>query len=239
MDQAGHPDALVFNLKKESPFFFKCQVCGVCCANKAIRISPYEALRLARNLGITTAEVYRVYAEDGGTVLRNKPDGTCVFLNPCCKSSRPASGLQLFRRDHRQQENPGMRPCPPSRLPRLFDTDGTVESYLESQGTRPYFHYDRIYSALYKKIKEKLSGLRAASETPDPAPGPAMKMRVPYRSGDLLSLWLDIDAAVGSHCRVKRLLIPQNPEGTISLHVRALEERLAVQKTPAMEPPQE
>ncbi|HUU37740.1 MAG TPA: hypothetical protein VMW46_05995 [Candidatus Desulfaltia sp.] len=46
MDQAGFPAALVFDLKKESPFSFKCQVCSACCYNKAIRVAPYEALRL-------------------------------------------------------------------------------------------------------------------------------------------------------------------------------------------------
>ncbi|MBP1766861.1 MAG: uncharacterized protein H6P98_976 [Candidatus Aminicenantes bacterium] len=244
MDQAGHPDALVFNLKKDSPFYFKCQVCGVCCTNKAIRISPYEALRLARNLQISTCEVYRSYAEEGGTVLRNKPDGTCVFLNLRGCGVHPDRPLvcRLFPLgqiiDSRGEPRYASMPLHPDCLG-LFDTDGTVESYLEAQGTRPYFHYDHIYSTLYRRISEKLSGRRAASETPDPAPGPAMKMRVPYRSGDLLSSWLDIDAAVGSYCRARRLLIPRNPEETISLHVRALEERLAGQKTPAMEPPQE
>jgi Fe-S-cluster containining protein len=69
MDEAGHPTALVFNLRKDSPFSFKCQVCSACCQNKAIRIAPYEALRLARNLKITTTEVYRACTEEGGIIL--------------------------------------------------------------------------------------------------------------------------------------------------------------------------
>jgi len=244
MDQAGHPDALIFNLKKESPFFFKCQVCGVCCANKAIHISPYEALRLARNLGITTTEVYRAYAEEGGTVLRNKPDGTCIFLNSRGCGVHPDRPLvcRLFPLgeiiDSRGEPRYASMPLHPDCLG-LLDTDGTVESYLEAQGTLPYFEHDRIYSTIYKKIMERLSWLPPPVKSPDHAVSPEAGGPDPAASASLLSHWLDVDAAVASYCRSRNRTAPKALEETISLHIRALEERLAGQKTPAMEPPQE
>ncbi len=207
MDQDGHPTALVFNLERESPFFFKCQVCGVCCTNKAIRISPYEALRLARNLEISTSEVYRSYAEEGGTVLRNKPDGTCIFLNPRGCRVHPDRPLvcRLFPlgqiTDSRGKPRYASMPLHPDCLG-LFDTDGTVESYLKSQGTGPYFLYDRIYSDLYKKIGERLCS-------------------------SLLSSRLDIDASVASYCRSKKKTIPQDLDEAVSLHIQALKEWIA------------
>jgi uncharacterized protein len=214
MDYTGHPTALVFNLKKESPFSFKCQICGVCCTNKAIRIAPYESLRLARNLKITTSEVYRTRTEEDGRILRNKPDGTCIFLNSRGCGVHPDRPLvcRLFPLGQIIGSEGGPKyasmPLHPDCLG-LVDTDGTVDSYLESQGTRPYFHYDRIYRAIYEKIAEKASGPGSPG-----VPG-------------LLSSWLDIDGSVASYCRSKKKPIPRDLEETISLHIRALEEGIA------------
>ncbi len=232
MDQAGHSTALVFNLKKDSPFDFKCQVCGVCCANKAIRISPYEALRLARNLKIATTEVLRTYTEEGGTILRNNSDGSCIFLkSPGCgvHPDRPLV-CRLFPLgqiiDSQGEARYASMPLHPDCLG-LFDTDGTVESYLESQGTRPYFEHDRIYSAVYKKIMEGLSAKQPPGKPPDHAVWPETGGRDPSASADLLSNWLDVDAAVASYCRSKNRTEPQKLSETISLHIRALEEWIA------------
>jgi Fe-S-cluster containining protein len=214
MDYAGYSTALVFDLKKESLFSFKCQVCGVCCTNKAIRIAPYEALRLARHLKITTTEVYRTYTEEDGAILRNKPDGTCIFLNSRGCGVHPDRPLvcRLFPLgqiiDGEGEPRYASMPLHPDCLG-LFDTDGTVDSYLEAQGTRPYFHYDHIYSSIHRKIGEKVS---------PPHPPGAPK---------LLSSWLDIDGAVASYCRAKRKPVPQGIEETISLHIRLLEGAVA------------
>jgi hypothetical protein len=232
MDQVGHPTALVFNLKRKSPFFFKCQVCGVCCTNKAIRISPYEALRLARDLEISTSEVYRSFAEEGGTVLRNKPDGSCIFLNPRGCGVHPDRPLvcRLFPLgqiiDSRGEPRYASMPLHPDCLG-LFDTDGTVESYLESQGTGPYFRYDRIYSALYKKIGERVSASEPSPETPNLAAEPETRSSGFFSSSSLLSSWLDIDASVASYCRTKKKTIPQDLDETVSLHIQALKEWIA------------
>jgi Fe-S-cluster containining protein len=214
MDQAGHPTALVFDLQAGSPFFFKCQVCGVCCSNKAIRISPYEALRLARSLKISTSEFLRAHTEEGGTVLRNKPDGTCVFLNPRGCGVHPDRPLvcRLFPlgqiTDKRGKLRYASMPLHPDCLG-LFDTDGTVESYLESQGTGPYFHYDRVYAGLDKMLREKLSAPRGPAGMPSPS---------------FLSLWLDVEASVASYCGLGNGTAPQDLDELVTLHIRALNE---------------
>jgi hypothetical protein len=42
-----------FDMKRDSAFTYACHACNRCCRNKAIRVSPYEILRLARYLTIS------------------------------------------------------------------------------------------------------------------------------------------------------------------------------------------
>jgi hypothetical protein len=109
----------------------------------------------------------------------------------------------------------------------LFGTDGTVESYLESQGTLPYFRYDEVYSALYKKIIGKLSGVKSAAEVPEYPADLVAADSGAAAPGSLLSPWLDIDASVVSYCRQKRRDKPESLDGIITLHIQALEEWIA------------
>ena len=231
MDQAGHPTSLVFNLKKESPFFFKCQVCSACCHNKAIRIAPYEALRLARYLKTTTTEVYRLYTEEDGTVLRNKPDGSCIFLGSRGCGVHPDRPLvcRLYPlgqiTDGQGVVRYASMPLHPDCLG-LFCTEGTVESYLESEGALPYFRYDQVYSALAKKMTEKLSGLKPAGETPEYMADPEGEEGAASIPGGQLSPWQDIDFSLTSYCRLKKREKPKDPDEMIKLHIQALEEWL-------------
>lgn len=162
MDHDGIPGPLLFNLKKESPFSFKCQACSACCYNKAIPVSPYEARRLSRRLRTTTAGFYRTCTEEGRRVLRNRPDGSCLFLGTGgCSVHRDRPLVcrlfplgQIRGKDGRTRY--GVMPVHPDCLGH-FDTDGTVGSYLESQEARPYFRDDRIRRAVSSHL-EALKG---------------------------------------------------------------------------------
>jgi Fe-S-cluster containining protein len=232
MDQAGPSTALVFNLMKDSTFFFKCQVCGACCCNKAIRVAPYEALRLARNLRITTSEFYRIYTEEGGTILRNKPDGGCIFLDSRGCGVHPDRPLvcRLFPLGQITDSQGAVRyasmPLHPDCLG-LIGTDGTVETYLESQGTLPYFQYDKVYTAVFKEIIGKLPELKPNVKTSSQGADPAEMNSSAAAPGSLLSPWLDIDASVSSYCRQKGIVKPERLDKIISLHIQALEEWIA------------
>jgi uncharacterized protein len=212
MDQEGHPSALLFNLKKESPFSFKCQVCSACCHNKAIRIAPYDAFRLARNLKTMTTEVYRVYTEEDGLTLRNKPDGSCIFLDSRGCGVHPDRPLvcRLFPLGQITDGSGVVRyasmPLHPDCLG-LFYTEGTVGSYLESQGAVPYFRYDKVCSPLVRKIARKLSGPSAPS--------------LPFAP------WLDVDASVASYCQLRKLEKPESHDDLMGLYIRAMEEWIA------------
>lgn len=69
-----------FDMTRESGFSYACHACKRCCRNKAIRVNPYEILRLARRLKMSTTDFIAHNTEAGGTVLRSREDGNCVFL---------------------------------------------------------------------------------------------------------------------------------------------------------------
>ena len=45
-----------FDMERGSLFSYVCHACNRCCRNKAIRVSPYDILRLARYLCISTTQ---------------------------------------------------------------------------------------------------------------------------------------------------------------------------------------
>jgi Fe-S-cluster containining protein len=231
LDDSSQPASLLFDLSRSSPFSFKCQVCSACCHNKAIRIAPYEALRLARNLGLTTTEFFQVYVEKEGLVLRLKPDGSCVFLKPegCgVHHDRPLVCRlfplgQIIDKDGRERF--AVMPLHPDCLG-LLGSESTVEAYLESQEVDSYFYYDKCYSALHKKMLETL---RRALEKEKIGPGETeggIPASEPGDSPFLLSSWLDIDATVKDYAKKKGLAKPESFEALVKLHIEAIEEWL-------------
>jgi Fe-S-cluster containining protein len=152
MDDHGLSTALIFDLQRGSPFSFKCQVCSACCYNKTILVSPYEALRLAGNLGLTTTEFYEKYTEEGSAVLRIKADAGCIFLTARGCGVHPDRPLvcRLYPlgqiMDVEGKEKFGSIPPHPDCLG-LYGSEGTVKTYLESQGVRPYFRFEQKQAA--------------------------------------------------------------------------------------------
>lgn len=142
MDEHPSSSSLRFNLRRESPFSFKCQVCGACCSNKEIPVSPSEMKGLARRLNLSLEEFPGAYLEKRGTILRRKPDGSCIFLQPEGCSIYPERPLvcRLFPLglivDEAGQEHYGIMPLHPDCLGVLGE-EGTVAAYLRSQGVLP------------------------------------------------------------------------------------------------------
>jgi hypothetical protein len=231
MDDPGRPNALVFDLARESPFSFKCQVCSACCYGKFIRISPFEALRIARYLGLTTTEFYTKYTEKGGTVLRVKPDASCIFLTSKGCGVHPARPLlcRLYPLgqivDKEGKERFGSMPPHPDCLG-VIGADGTVETYLESQEAETDFYFDKMYAAVYKQMVAKLDRIGRKSKTQKVR----LKRKIISGSGDspdcLNSPWLDIDAAVAAYCAERRLKKPADLESLVKVHLAAVEDWL-------------
>jgi len=97
-----------FEMKRDSPFSYACHACNRCCRNKAIRVTPYEILRLARYLGISTTQFINNHTEGGGTVLRTKENGDCQFLGKggavCIRIGRWPVGFIRWRGGSRRME---------------------------------------------------------------------------------------------------------------------------------------
>ncbi len=228
MDESGSSAALAFDLNRHSPFFFKCQVCSACCYNKAIQLGPYEALRLARRLGLSTTDFLRRYTEPETAVLQNRPDGGCVFHSPSGCGVHPDRPLvcRLFPLGQiigpQGEERFAVMPLHPDCLG-FFDTDGTVEAYLESQGTELYFEFENKYAPLKSQILEWLpqeirrASSQAGRTRPDIEPG---------LSASPLADWPDIDAFLADLGTEKKIIQTMSPADLARLHIRALEEWL-------------
>ena len=146
MSDSGPAAPLVFDLGLDSPFSFKCQACGACCHNKAIEVGPSETARLAGNRGLPVNEFVRLFTEEDGLTLRNRPDGSCVFLDEDRCAVHPDRPLvcRMFPigliRDGLGNERYGVMPLHPDCLG-IVDGDITVALYLKDQGTAPYLAF--------------------------------------------------------------------------------------------------
>ena len=231
MDDNGLPAALIFDLQRGSPFSFKCQVCSACCYNKTIRVSPYEALRLAGSLGLTTTEFYEKYTEEGSVVLRIRADAGCIFLTARGCGVHPDRPLvcRLYPLgqivDKEGKERFGSMPPHPDCLG-LYGSEGTVETYLESQQVAPYFFCDKIYTALYKKMVADL-GDREEKVKNQEGWGKKRDGQNAGFSEFLRSTWLDIGASVEAYCSDHRIKSPTVLDKRVAIHIKAIESWLA------------
>jgi Fe-S-cluster containining protein len=202
-------------------------------------VGPYELLRLARRLGLTTSEVIARHTEAGGTVLQTRSeDGACVFLGPrgcTVHPDRPlACRLYPLARwvDPEGKESFGhLQPHP--RTAGVYGTGGVVDDYLTAQGTGPYFAMGDRYGELYDRMVAVLERL-----APDEA------SRVGERRaeidemdvGSLASSFMDVDATVAAYCREWSLPVPAEIDALVDLHIRAVDAWLTAFEAPATGP---
>lgn len=201
---------------------------------------PHEILGMSRVLGIGTTEFLARYSDNGGTTLRSEADGRCVFLTPsgCRVHARRPLVCRLYplgrSNNERGEERFAVFPPQPD-CEAVVDRDGTVETFLESQGVAPYLGWSRRYGDLYRRMLGLLERLdivgkvdaaavggatdsaQAGSESPGPEQEPD---RAP------LSSWQDIDASLAEYCAAKGLAVPADIDEAIALHLRAMEEWL-------------
>ncbi|MCX6561261.1 MAG: YkgJ family cysteine cluster protein [Candidatus Aminicenantes bacterium] len=130
---------LRFGLDRESPFFFKCQRCRVCCNNKRIVPDAAEVERMAARLATTPDDFRTRHLDPADGTIRLRPDGDCVFLNEEGCGIHPARPLvcRLFPlgllRNEAGRERFGLMPLHPDCVGYLSD-EGTIAGYLESEG---------------------------------------------------------------------------------------------------------
>jgi hypothetical protein len=196
-----------------------CHACSRCCYGKGIQVAPYEVLRLARNVGLSTTELLARHTEAGGIRLSVREDGACTFLTPqgCGVHADRPLVCRLYPLG-RQVEADGretfgdMPPHPQTEG--VYGTDATVDDYLRAQGVAPYLEAGDRYGALYRRMEAALARRSEAAGGLEP---------IEVRADEPLSSWLDVDATVAAYCAARGLPIPTGLDDTVTLHIRAVE----------------
>src|ERR1700759_5003935 len=153
-----------FDMTRASPFSYACNACNRCCRNKAIRVNPYEILRLARHLGLSTTEFLEPNTEAGGTVLRSNESGECVFLGEhgCTVHPDRPLGCRIYPLARWGSGDGGgwfghLGPDPQDVG--VYGKPGTVHHSPHRQGVQPFFAIGDRYGALYAKMLALLERL--------------------------------------------------------------------------------
>jgi Fe-S-cluster containining protein len=216
-----------FNLQRDSAFSYQCNACSRCCHNKAIRVSSYEILRLARRLGMTTTEFIERHTEAGGTVLRMQAenDHGCIFLGQqgcSVHSDRPlVCRLYPLARwtDPDGQESFGLL-APHPETAGIYGKTAVLADYLHKQGVAPFFEMGDRYGAVYQRMVDALENL-----DPD-----ELDRRADRRSdveetasGVSASPWIDIDKVVADFCNAKGRPIPDDIDELVAVHIEAID----------------
>jgi Fe-S-cluster containining protein len=187
-------------------------------------VGPYEALRLARRLGLTTTEFFARHTEAGGTVLQTREDRSCVFLDERGCSVHPDRPLAcriypLARwTDPDGNESFGhLEPHP--QTAGVYGDTGTVADYLAAQGLAPYFAMGDRYGALYERMVALLERLE-----PDESERRAERRAEvnEMEAGTVATSFFDVDATVGEYCRARNLPVPTEIDELVDFHIRAV-----------------
>ena len=217
-----------FDMTRDSAFSYACHGCNNCCVNKAIRVGPYEILRLARFLGLSTTEFLAEHTEAGGTVLRIRDNGECGFLGErgcTVHPDRPLAcriyplarwvapdGAESFGHLAAHPKTAG-----------VYGRSGAVQDYLDQQGLAPYFAMSDRYGAVYQRMVDLLEKL-APDELARRAERRAEVDELP--AGSLVSVWTDIDASIALSASGEAAA-DMSVDQAIDRHIRIIEEWLA------------
>ncbi|MGE4529582.1 MAG: YkgJ family cysteine cluster protein, partial [Rhodospirillaceae bacterium] len=170
MLEATANEALTFDLGPDTPFSYRCNACSRCCHHKIIQISPYEIVRLARGLGLTTTEFIARYTTEGGTVLRRRPedDAACVFLSAQGCSVHPDRPLVCRIYPLGAAISPDgtlayLQLEPEPGTEGEYGADGTIAGYVAQQGVPQMRVAIAPYKRLYHRVAEILAALDASS----------------------------------------------------------------------------
>ncbi len=192
---------------------------------------------MSRLLGISTTEFLALYTDNGGTTLRSEVDGRCVFVTAsgCRVHPRRPLVCRLYplgrMTDETGVEQFALYPLQ-SDCEAEVGREGTIETFLESQGVGPYLEWSRRYGELYRRMVGLLDRLAVSGKVDAAAaggPGPAdSRSAGPEQEPDRapLSLWQDIDASLAEYCAAQGRAVPGEIDDAIALHLRAIEEWL-------------
>lgn len=181
-------------LRIDSPFSYQCQGCKRCCQHMLIRINPYEALRLARRLGISTTAFLAEHVDRDTAFLKLGVQGWCRFHTPevgcSVHADRPLVcrlyplGAGRFADGHLEY----MHLHPHPQTEGQWGTQGTVGDYLQQQDTARH-------QAAAERLQQLFGALQAALARPAATTPAVPGMDAPPTVASPLQAcdWLDVD----------------------------------------------
>jgi Fe-S-cluster containining protein len=220
-------------LGRDSPFAYTCNRCMSCCHDAHNALDPYEIARLARNRQLTTTEFIARHLTEGGIVLRNRDDTSCVLLGadgctvyedrPQICRTYPLNRLHGSDRESFSQ----YLPLPTSTG--IYGKDATVADFLKKNDVDDFYaakdrYFDialrtaAVLGEVVKRKPDRFATIRSIIEE-----------RCEFRSlrpGEVPPL-IDVDRVVSNYCREHKLELPASVAAKIAIHMRAIEEKIA------------
>lgn len=210
-----------YDYDRSSGFGYACAACGRCCQGKVIPVNPYEVLRIARHLGVTTTELLATHTANGGATLRQNERGDCVFFGERGCDVHPARPLACrlyplgrYRAPDGTERFAEVIPHPESAG--RYGLAGTVRDYLAAQGADAYI----VQSDRYLALLRRMIAVLAAQED-----GAEAIAEAEHEPG--LDDLLDTDAVVRRYCDERGRPVPEDVDELAALHVEAVECELA------------
>jgi Fe-S-cluster containining protein len=214
-----------------------------CCHNAHIALDPYEIARLAHNQNLSTAEFIDRYLTEGGVVLRNREDTSCIMLGAdgcTVYPDRPqicrTYPLKRLRGDDREVF-PQFLQFPASTG--VYGKNGTVSDFLKGQDVDDLFAAKDRYSDMalqiaavlaeaVKREPHRFATIRDILDSRCEVRGMSLRRSPNCRQPGTIPALIDVDRVVSDFCREHRLESPATVDEKIVLHIRAVEDRLAI-----------
>lgn len=194
----GPTDFLSYN----SPFSYQCTCCGECCRERAIVMTPYDTIRLATHLHISSGQFIQQFLllDEEGVFLRHRLNGDCIFLeaDDCLVYSQRPLACRLYplqREPSLQSDIFTLLALPPasSGIP---GKRGSVREYLKEQKAKDWLAAAALYTELFTKLYEKLLLERdtPSDGTPEASPAPAALLE---NVTQFMTIIFDVDLMIG------------------------------------------
>lgn len=191
---------------RQAAFSYQCAACSRCCYHKKIQLNPYELARLARSQRMNAPAFRERYVTDH-VYLRQKPDGSCVFLGDdgcTVHADRPlVCRLYPLGRivDGEGEQFVALTPHP--QTDGIYGKDGRIADYLRERGAGPFMQAADAYYRLFRQIGGA------------PAPGVADEAD----DGVALALdALDLEGFVTQEAERRKFDLPESLEEQAKLH---------------------
>ncbi len=150
-------------MERASPFSYRCNLCGRCCHDKVITLSPYDVLRIARATGLSTREVVTRYTLRRGSVLRFRPEGMCAALDGvrCTIHAGRPLACRLYplglERAEGEEHLIALEPAPGSLG--VYATESTAGAFIDANGTAPYLAALERYRELIPLLRTRTAAV--------------------------------------------------------------------------------